>query len=107
MFQELRGTAAGWLRVPAHSWRRGRLVSYLTVAGLCLSPSADAAPTYTTFDVPVAACGTYPTSVDEGAITGYYDNCHGSVQAFLRTGDGAITTFEAGTASLTNPVSIS
>jgi hypothetical protein len=50
---------------------------------------------YVVFDVPGAANGTFPTSINlGGAITGYFVDAGQVTHGFLRAQDGAITTFD-------------
>ena len=65
---------------------------------------------YVVFDVPGAANGTFPTSINlGGAITGYFIDAGQVFHGFLRAQDGAITTFDVpfGNVYGTAPVFIS
>jgi len=64
--------------------------------------------TFTTFDVPGDAQGTYPYSINaKGLITGYYGDSSGIPHGFVRAADGTITTFDVtGAVFGTNPYAI-
>ncbi|TMB98590.1 MAG: hypothetical protein E6J42_05600 [Chloroflexi bacterium] len=55
--------------------------------------------TFTTFDAAGAGTGpnqgTFPQSINEGAITGYFVDGNNVAHGFLRDPDGTITTFDA------------
>jgi len=80
--------------------------------GVHSTPPQTTTGTYVTFDVSGASTGflqgTTPVGINNaGVITGYYADSNSLLHGFVRTSDGAITTFDApGDANGTHPVGI-
>src|ERR1700732_2293939 len=79
------------------SWRK-RLGVCVVLVSFLMGPASVAfsdSPTVTTFDVPGAAFGTHPQTINaEGAIAGYYLDASFTRRAFVRDKHGAITPFD-------------
>src|SRR5947209_2157644 len=78
----------------------------MALASLGFSLSANTKATITLFDVPGADFGTYPSSISDGAIVGWWADSSFAFHGFLRASDGTITAFDPARSTNTAPTTI-
>ncbi|HWY16459.1 MAG TPA: hypothetical protein VNX86_15090 [Rhizomicrobium sp.] len=86
----------------AESISDGTITGYSDGSGFVRTPDG----TFTEFSAPNAVFGTFPVSVNNGAVTGYYVDSSGVNHGFVRATDGTITEFDASGSGGTSPASI-
>jgi len=80
----------------------GTITGYSDGSGFVRTPDG----TFTEFSAPNAVFGTFPVSINNAAVTGYYVDSSGVNHGFVRATDGTITEFDASGSGGTSPASI-